>query len=252
MIRGDYVMLKVLLADDEIGVIALLETILKDVNEIEIVGTANSVTEAKLKAIQTEPDVAILDIEFPDGKGTDLARELKLIKPDLNLVFITAHPNFALAAFELYSYDYILKPIDETRVLNTVNRLIKLKRNGPFSEYDSHNSKNVLLTQLTVKNGKDIILIDQDQILFLESNIKKVLIHCLNCSYETTESLNSLQAKLNENFFLSHKSFIINLKHVEKISSWKYGTFLIYFRNSNKKAQLSRRNIQKLRGRLGL
>ena len=66
-----------------------------------------------IKIVKSQkPDLALLDIELPDMQGIDLAEKLRIINPDLYIVFITAHEDYSLDAFRLYAYDYILKPID--------------------------------------------------------------------------------------------------------------------------------------------
>ncbi|KKM09591.1 hypothetical protein SY88_18585 [Clostridiales bacterium PH28_bin88] len=241
--------LKVLLADDEAGVLALLESILRELPDVLVVAKAQTVQETVRKAMKNEPDVAFLDIQFPDGSGIELATELRAIDPDLDVIFVTAHSDFTLEAFQLYSYDYILKPIDENRVIQTVKRL-KKERDAFIDQSSLLVEKLNTPRRLAIKQGQDILLIDPAKIMFLERVDNKVLIHCTDCSYETAGPLHELEARLGQGFFRSHRSYIINLEHVEKIVSLNDNTYQILFGKKSKEAFLSRRRVADLLERL--
>jgi len=107
---------KVVMADDEPGVMLLLCSILSKLERALVIGAADNAKDAIALVREHNPDLAFLDIELPDIKGIELAERLREIKPDLAIVFITAHQEYSLDAFKLYAFDYILKPIDEERV----------------------------------------------------------------------------------------------------------------------------------------
>ena len=111
---------KVVMADDEPGVMLLLCSILSKLERALVIGAADNAKDAIALVREHNPDLAFLDIELPDIKGIELAERLREIKPDLAIVFITAHQEYSLDAFKLYAFDYILKPIDEERVKSTL------------------------------------------------------------------------------------------------------------------------------------
>lgn len=232
-------MLNVLIADDEPGVLVVMESILSGVKDI-ILHKAQTSREALDCFLKNKVDVIFLDIGFADGSGIELAKKMMSFDPDITMVFVTGNPKFALDAFEIYSYDYILKPIDEVRVLRTVKRIIKEKT----SSLRTKEEKEIPLVAL--KNGKEIILINSSEILFLERVGNLVKIHSLKGEYETTEPLTNLQQKLKGSFFRSHKSCIVNLKWIDKIVAWNSNTYQIHFKNSKKKADLSRRKAHEI------
>jgi len=114
------------MADDEPGVMLLLCSILSKLERALVIGAADNAKDAIALVREHNPDLAFLDIELPDIKGIELAERLREIKPDLAIVFITAHQEYSLDAFKLYAFDYILKPIDEERVKSTFQRIYKL------------------------------------------------------------------------------------------------------------------------------
>ncbi len=234
-------MLKVLLADDEPGILAFLESILSTIKDISVVGQAQTVEEARQRFMETEPDIVFLDIQFPDGSGMDLARELVRLDPDIDLVFVTAHPGFTHEAFELYSYDYILKPIDENRVIRTIMQ-IKKERETQQEYYPlkqkATNDKNIILG---VKKDSELLLINSKDILFIERVGKNVLIHTVNGTLKTNETLKNLENILAGQFFRSHKACLVNINKIEKIIFYSYNAYQIKFKKSDKEAFLSRR-----------
>jgi len=114
------------MADDEPGVMLLLCSILSKLERALVIGAADNAKDAIALVREHNPDLAFLDIELPDIKGIELAERLREIKPDLAIVFITAHQEYSLDAFKLYAFDYILKPIDEERVKSTFQRIYKM------------------------------------------------------------------------------------------------------------------------------
>lgn len=239
-------MLKVLLADDEPGILALLENIVATINGITIVGRTQTIEATKECFIETEPDIVILDIQFPDGSGVDLARKLVMLDSDIDLVFITAHPGFTLKAFELYSYDYILKPIEESRVIRTIMQIKKERELLLDSSPLSKNSSNNGGIRLGIRTENEILLINSEDILFIERAGKSVYIHTTDNSVETKETLHNLESKLPSNFFRSHKACLVNLNHINKIVPWNNNAYQIKFKKSEQDAFLSRRRTNEL------
>jgi len=239
--------LKILIADDELGIILSLETIISAINNVSVVGKASTIQDAYRQILQTEPDIIFLDIHFPDGSGIDLAERLFSSGMDINIIFITTDPSFSLDAFNVYSYDYIIKPVDENRLLRTITRLkkqIELKSPAHISE------KKEEPCRIAVKKEKEIILIDQETIIFLEITGKKITMHCFDNKYELTGTLDQLEKKLAHNYFRSHKSYLVNIYCIQKIVPWNDNTYLIYFKNTTEQAALSRRKYQELLERM--
>lgn len=233
--------MKVLVTDDNIGARALIRGILEEIPGLHaVVEEAGSGEEALAKARTFLPDVAVLDIDMPGLNGIGVAQRLNELQPDVYLVFVTAYPEYALDAFEVYSFDYILKPIDAERVKNTFHRLQERIRSGEGEIADLVKALN-RPHRLAVRNGHEILFIDVDSIIFMEKERKKTLIYTVDRKYDTYETLAELEKRLNnKNFFRSHKSYLINLQMVERIIPWSNGTYLIKFHYTNNDALLSR------------
>ena len=238
--------LRVLIVDDNPGARALLKGCLKELPGVEVAGEATSGEEALAKVREAEPDVVLLDIDMPDLDGLTVARRLAEEREDVYLVFVTAYPEYALEAFEVYAYDYILKPIDEDRVKRTIQRIQEdLQPSGAdLAEIVAAlNRPNRLL----VHDGREVVFIDSNEIIFLEKEERKTVIYTKDGRYETTESLGELEQKLDPHtFFRSHKSYIVNLKMVERLVPWANGSYRIKFRYTQHFALLSRHQARVL------
>lgn len=123
MQNGVTKMLKVVLVDDEILALNLLEAILNEIGHIKIIGKYLNPMEGLEEIRELKPDVVFLDIEMPEITGMKLAEQINHLHSDI--VFVTAYEHYALEAFNVQAVDYVLKPIEKTRLKKTVDRIIQ-------------------------------------------------------------------------------------------------------------------------------
>lgn len=115
--------MKVVLIDDEQHAIDVFEMLVKEIDDIEIVGTYTDAKFAFLDMERLDVDVVFLDMEMGDVHGLAYAEELMLKFPKVEVVFVTAHPQYALEAFEVNAIDYLLKPVKLVRLQKTIRKL---------------------------------------------------------------------------------------------------------------------------------
>jgi len=116
-------MIRVMLVDDEEDALNLLEILLLRIGDVEIAGRYSSPTQA-IEALRDAPvDAVFLDNEMPGIKGMETARRMRNIRPQLPIVFTTAHAEYAVEAFEIQSTDYLLKPLQMARLERAVSRI---------------------------------------------------------------------------------------------------------------------------------
>lgn len=118
-------MIKALLVDDEQHALALLELFLQQLGGFEIIGKCSHGFEALARLEKEMPDVLFLDIDMPEMSGMELAEKVRAIDMDVQIVFLTAHEQYALTAFEHSAADYLLKPVDVQRLEKTAVKLRK-------------------------------------------------------------------------------------------------------------------------------
>lgn len=159
-----------------------------------------------------KPDIVFLDISMPEKSGIDF---LKLF-PDrkFDVIFVTAHADYAIDAIKLSAVGYILKPIDDTELYHAVNKVIE-KKNSVSKNSITDNNGDILKIGVPNINGVDYI--KPEEILYFESVNKYTKV--VTKSYSVVSSYNLGEFKKvisDESFFQVHRSFIVNLHHIRR------------------------------------
>ncbi|MFD2581399.1 LytR/AlgR family response regulator transcription factor [Pedobacter vanadiisoli] len=207
--------LRCLIVDDEPLAHGVITEYAKDIPFISIVGHCYRATEALFFLSNKQADLIFLDIRMPKLNGLDFLRTLQH-KP---LVIITsAYEEYALESFDLAVCDYLLKPFRLDRFLKAVNRALELyqlkKQNVTTSDIEKTTPKNG--KQISLKVDKKHILVNVEEIHFLESLGNYVKVWKNNEFLLTPRTLGSFETQLPADYFIRiHKSFILNKKYVD-------------------------------------
>ncbi|WP_373960060.1 LytR/AlgR family response regulator transcription factor [Vibrio gigantis] len=255
-----------IIADDEALLRHHLDKSLAEVwPELEIISKAKNGTEAMQSIQQLQPDVAFLDIRMPELDGISLAKQLnKLASPPL-VVFITAYDEYAVKAFEHNAIDYLLKPINEERLLATCQKIqARLSSNQTqsghmpeqpdiaalmsqlqqLSQSASQQNKQQYLTWLKASVGEDIHLIAVDDVVYFKAEDKYVSIFKMGQAGSLEEfilrvSLKELLAQLNpDEFWQIHRSVVVKVSAIDKVKKGLSGQMSAYV--SGEKLPISR------------
>jgi two-component system, LytTR family, response regulator len=222
---------KALLVDDEPAARRLMKNLLQEHQElVQIVGEAGTGEEAIRQVQALQPDLIFLDIQMPDLTGFEVIEKLSH-KP--NIIFTTAYEQYAMKAFETFSIDYLLKPIKEERLAQSME---KLKRFGKLNTtIDVAGLREMIrqiqapkqATALSIRTGDRIVLLRYEQIVFLESQDKYVYIYTMDGQkHLTDQTLSALEEKLPEQFFRVQKSFLINKDRIKEMHRHFNGRYL--------------------------
>ena len=170
--------MKALIIDDERLARKELINLLKEYAEIDIIGEAENVEQAKQKIDALQPDVLFLDVEMPEKTGFELINE---IDTNAQIVFVTAYQDHAIAAFDVNAFDYLTKPVLPERLSETIKNLINDKKE--LSTLISNRKTLQLEDNVFIKDGekcwfiklKDIVLFESEgnyvRIVFKDSNL---------------------------------------------------------------------------------
>ncbi|MFD6209277.1 LytR/AlgR family response regulator transcription factor [Peribacillus sp. NPDC060253] len=246
-------MMKAFIVEDEPLARDELKYLLKRSRQVEVVGEAEGIEDAMSDIPRLKPDLVFLDIELAEGNGLQLAKQLAELDPAPALIFATAYDEFALQAFELYAFDYLLKPFDEKRIRQTLDKLVKLRKIGE----DESRTKSPLRTsaeqtgKMAVLIDDRIVLIDRDTILFIGLIEGKTIIKTEENEYKMGDPLIVLEKKLdNRSFLRVHRGFIVNVTHISEIQPWFNSTYnLIMSDGSN--IPVSRTYVKELKQLIG-
>jgi two-component system, LytTR family, response regulator LytT len=195
----------VLLVDDEAPARSELRHLLGAHPQVEVMGEATSAAEAL--GLAGECDALFLDVEMPGASGIDAARLVRGRTEPPAIVFVTAHAAYAVDAFAVEAFDYLLKPIDPERLARVVERL--LARAAPEAR---------TARKIPVVAGSRTELIDQDEVQFIQAEGDYSRVHVHDRSYLATASLRELEEALpGDRFMRIHRSTIVNLAKVAAV-----------------------------------
>jgi two-component system, LytTR family, response regulator LytT len=237
--------IKTLIVDDELYSRDELKHLLKCFPSINIVGEAESGEAAILKSIQLQPDVVFLDVEMPKMNGMETAKALIELKKVPLVIFATAYPQFAVEAFRYNAVDYLLKPYDEDQLLETIKRIENTLSNTVETDIGKTTGK------LAIESNGEFVYIEPKEILYLYRDEKLTILKTKNQDYETKTPLKELEMKLlNYGFYRIHKSFLVNLEYVTRLTPWFNGAYQLEIVGSNEMLSVSRNYVKGLRMRL--
>jgi two-component system, LytTR family, response regulator len=233
--------INVLIVDDERLARKELISLLGSFENICVAGEADSV-ETAIKIIESkEVNVIFLDIQMPGKSGFTL---LEKIKPDINIVFVTAYDEYALRAFEVNALDYLLKPVNPARLAKTI---IKLSVTGKSKGQPSQK----------FELNDTIFLLINSQMKFLKINsIISITSSGDYTSITTTDGIKGLTSKsmrewelrLPENTFIRiHRNAIVNTDYIEKVDEWFNHAYQVYLKDSKDPLTMSRRCASKIK-----
>lgn len=222
---------KTIIIDDEPAARRLMKNLLQDYREvIQVIDEAGTGQEAIRKIEALDPDLIFLDIQMPDLTGFEVIEKLSR-KP--NIIFTTAYEQYAIKAFETFSIDYLLKPIREERLKQSIE---KLGQFGRLNETINIKSLQEIIRQfqappkstaLTIRTGDRIILLRFENIIYLEAQDKYVYVYTADGQkHLTDQSLSALSEKLPSQFYRIQKSYIINKDKVKEMHRHFNGRYL--------------------------
>ncbi|MFZ2323101.1 MAG: LytTR family transcriptional regulator DNA-binding domain-containing protein [Ignavibacteriaceae bacterium] len=239
--------MKALIIDDERLARTELIRLLEPFKEIEIVGEAVNADDAHNKISELNPEVIFLDIQMPGKSGFDLLEELDKVP---KVIFTTAYDEYALKAFEFSALDYLLKPIEPSRLEESVKKLLEGKRKDKV--YDEYHEALTADDQVFVKDGDKCWFVKLEKVRLFESEGNYVRLYFDENKPLILRTLNYLDERLDgKSFFRANRKHIINLKWVENIEPWLNGGLLAKLKGGHK-IEVSRRQAVKFKEMLSL
>jgi two-component system LytT family response regulator len=232
--------IRAVIVDDELYAREELESLLQETGQVSVVRKCADAIEA-IQAIRTEkPDVLFLDVQMPAISGFELLAMLE--DEELpSVVFVTAHDEFALRAFEESAVDYLLKPVDRERLAKTLERLRRLPGGGERASYP-----RAQIRRIPCLAGRAIKLVDVGEVEFVKSSEAGVYVVTAKAELFTDLTLRVLEERAA--LVRCHKQFLVNIEQVDEIRI-EEGLAEIRTR-SGKDVPVSRRFLPKLRERL--
>lgn len=236
--------MKAILVDDEPDGIRTLKKMLEShCPNVEVAATCSNAAVAKQELERIRPDVVFLDIQMPGKSGLDLLTEIP--EKDFEVIFVTAHNEYMLQALQYSAADYLLKPVDEDRLIEAVLRVetrIQAEKKE-WTETLMHNLNKAgspSEMRLCLPTLKGFIVVKLDDIIYCEAERSYTIFHLdgkrtVTVSKSLIEYDNLLQ---ETQFFRIHKSFLVNLNHIKEYQRGEGGLVIM---TDNAEIEVSRR-----------
>lgn len=235
-------MIKTLIAEDDPAMRLVLKRILDGIAGTEVIGEAENGKQLVQMVEELTPDVVFVDVDMPEMNGVEAAREIFDINPKIFIVFATAYDNYTHEAFQVYSFDYLIKPFKLERIHYTMQRISELKtvrEKVHFQQISVNTVEQKNLKLILHSNEKSTYINIQDIILITRYERKSVLF-TMQGNFTSYEPLQKLEERLKGcNFFRCHKGYIINTDMVIEVSPWGNKTYLIKMANTKETALMT-------------
>lgn len=241
---------RVMLVEDEAGVRLLLKKIIERHGGFCVVGESESFSDAVVQFARLRPGVVFMDIGILGENGVECARIMTDMEPKTKIIFATAHAEYMPEAFELYAFDYLVKPFDLKRVERTLERIKSLQDTKEPGEEERIVRTQDGLSRLLVKGRESMRFVDTKEIVLVQRENNATVIYTASDSFATSAKLSEIEAKLDpKQFMRSHKSYIINLSKVKKIAPYGRWTYLVTFEGLAKDALITQEKYEEIRKR---
>jgi DNA-binding LytR/AlgR family response regulator len=232
-------MLSTLIVDDEPVARRILRDELEQIDDIALVGEAEDGVSALTAIHDLSPDLVFLDLQMPGLGGFDVIRKLQPGGSSPMIVIVTAWDQYAIQAFEAGAIDYLLKPIGQERLAQTVDRALKLRPRTAEAARQLAAVTEVVeapagrsVRRIVAKSGDEYLLLNANEVLAFEADGDLVWIITAKKRYLATQSLTAIQDKLRHtNFRRIHRKALVNIDHVRKMSTISSQRWLLTLAN---------------------
>lgn len=243
--------IKVILIEDEPEIRKILRKIIERQEGFEVVAECGSFADAVTAFSRYKPDVAFVDIDLGGESGLECAKVLTELNPKAKIVFATAHSEYMANAFEIYAFDYLVKPFNMERVIRTLKRIketMEPAKNILADSADTVAQPDKFKDKLLIKGKDQVLFVDKKDIILVERVDGSTNIITKDEVYSSSAALSDIEAKLNpEEFFRCHKSYIINLACISRIEPYGRWTFTVKLKGTDSTALMTAQNYDVVR-----
>lgn len=239
--------LRVLVCDDELIARRRAARLLSEQPGVEVVAECASGGEVLARLAAEDVDLVVLDIHMPGMTGLETALQMPEDRP--YLIFLTAHPEHAVAAFDVGATDYLVKPVDEVRLKKALDRA-RRQLDAPPGR-DAHDAA-APLARLAIATRTGVVLLGPDEVTHAVFDGQLVTVHTRDRAILSESTLQELEQRLSApHFERVHRRAIVNLLHVERLEPALSGGYVARIAGG-KSVDVSRQAARRLRRRLGI
>ena len=259
--------IRTVVVDDERPARNELCFLLDQLSDVDLVGQASNGIDAMQAIREQKPDLVLLDIQMPGRTGFEVTRELLLREVDTHIVFVTAYDQYAIEAFEVNAVDYLLKPVEASRLEQSIDRVkARIASTSDDNDIDTLddqrlerilqqvNRRRMKHEQIAIKIGQGFQLIPSEDIIYasLADDIITVVTSDLTGT-SNCRTLDELHSNLDNSFWRVHRSHLVNINKVKEIVPWDSRNYILKMKDSKEtEIPVSRAQTKRLREYLSL
>ena len=254
--------LRVVVADDEQPAREELCFLLGQVEDVKVVGQADNGVSALEVISAAAPHVAFLDIQMPGLTGFEVASLLlQAGSPSPWVVFVTAYDRYAIDAFEVNAVDYLLKPVEQRRLEQAVDRVRQRLSTGPARDERIDNLVRLMADrarkrdQLAIKVGDRFLLVQAEDVIHASVDGDTIVVATAQVAGTSNyRTLDELQARLDADLFWRvHRSHLVNINKIKEIVPWFSRNYMLRMKDAKgTEIPVSRAQTKRLRDYLKL
>lgn len=237
--------MKVIIVDDEYPARKELRYFIENYTYMDIIGEFDNGLDVLNFIQENTLDAIFLDINIPKLDGMLLAKTIDKFEKRPKIIFITAYDDYAVEAFNLEIFDYILKPYSDERIISMLHRLKDTsdkKNNEDKAEYQKMRNK------ISLWKDDKIHIVDVNDIYYCEARERYTHIFTKDEEYEIREGISEVEKTINYNiFFRSHRSYLVNLEKIEEIIPWFNNTYILKLNKGKYEITVSRSRVKLFR-----
>ena len=241
-------MINIMIVEDEEQIRNILKKMIERTEGCTVISSCGNFASAISDFIKLRPDVIFMDIDLGGESGLECAKAITEVDPKVKIVFATAHSEYMANAFEIYAFDYLVKPFDLERIGKTLNRIKSMMDTKvpdileakPESSYE----------KLIIRGKEEINLIDTKDIIMIErtDGMSRIVTH--EDVFLTTQSLSSLEERLDpDKFMRCHKSYIISIEAVKKLEIYGRWTYTVTLKDTEETALMTTEKYNEIKQR---
>ena len=228
----------VIIADDEPLARERLRGMLATRHECKLIAECRNGAEARDAIKKHEPDIVLLDIKMPGLDGIEVAEAIAHHKSAI--IFVTAHDEFALRAFDVNALDYVLKPVDQSRLNLAIDKAEKRRADGDSSAIEpglldfleTLRAERAYATKFLIRDTRDLYFVRAEDVEWADAQGNYVRLHAGGKSHMLRRSFSDFEASLDPRKFVRiHRSTIVNLEQVARLTPQGHGEYTVTLRN---------------------
>lgn len=243
--------IRVLIADDEPGMRMILRKMIARVEGFTLIGEAANGGELMEMYHAMKPQVVFLDVDMPVINGVECANRIEDEDPSCILIFATAHEEYRRDAFDVYAFDYLVKPFRVERVTETLSRIrerMRALKMRPTLQSVQKAPKAHIQSRMMLKHRDGVTFVNMADIVLVQREERSTVIYTADGGcYATSDTLAETSERLDSSvFFRCHRSYIINLNYIHDITPYGRWTYVVRLKGLNHDALITQDKYEEL------